>query len=133
MALTLARVDVHFGADHDRHPREHRGETAVEARRQEKRVDDLRPRLAEKPLNAGHVPGPAQARIEAEHSDRDARRANLPADGPKLVDAAHHRLESIGKAAREIEHHLFGPAHLEGVGEVHHANALNGHEPTWAR
>ena len=38
----LALVDVHFGADHDRDAGENRGQPSVQARGEQKRVDDLR-------------------------------------------------------------------------------------------
>ena len=128
VTATLAVVDVVFRADHNRHARQHRGKTAVQARRQQKGMDDVRLRLAQKPPNASDVPGTAQAWIETERRDWNACRSDLAPDGPKVVDGADHRLKSIGQVPYQVEHQILGAADFECLGDVHHTGAVGAHE-----
>ena len=119
----LVLVDVHFGAHHDRYARQNRREAPVQARGQQERVDDLRLRLPQVRADARHVEGTAHARLETEDVDGRAGRPNLLADRPRLVNAAHHWLESRRQVAHQVQHHFLGTADHERMRKVNNTNA----------
>src|SRR5439155_10830148 len=95
-----------------------------EARREQKRVHDLRRGVAQISTDARDVPRTPQAGLEPEHRERRAGLPDLVADRPGVVNAADHRLESRRQAPDEIEHHLFGAADHEGMGQIHDTRTL---------
>jgi len=125
-------VDVHFGADDDRDAREDGGQPSVQARRQKKRVHDLRPGLAQVALNAGDIAEPSNAWREPEDRHRRAGLADFFANRTRFVDAADHRLESRWQMTDQVEDHLLRPADHECVCEIDDANAAARHA-AWVR
>jgi hypothetical protein len=129
----LAFVDVHLGANHDRHVLEQRREPSVQARRQEKRMENGGPLVTQIAPDAAEVARAAQPGCETEHRYRRSCLADLLADRSRVVNAAHDRLKSRRQMLNQIEHHFFGATDGEGVRHIDHADTRLGHEATCAR
>ena len=124
---TLSLVDVDFGADHDRHSREDRGKPAVQARREQERVDDLRlngPKVTRNPEYVARTP---HARCEPQDGDRRPGAANLVANRSCLMNAADGRREPARQPSNEVEDHFLGAADHERVSKVDNSNGGGGH------
>ena len=59
--------------------------------------------------------------------------ANLFTDRSRLVDAADDRLESIRQVTDQVEDHLLGATHHEGMSHEHDARAPRRHGVAYAR
>ena len=78
MRQLFSLVDVDFSADHDRNARHHRGESSVQAAREQESVDDVGVQVMERVAQPEYVNGTPQARREAQH---------IPVEGQRPLDA----------------------------------------------
>ena len=90
-------------------------------------MDDVGAGPPKEMRDAKEIPRPPQPWIDAKRRDRNASRMNFSSDRTELVNRADHRLEPSRKMLDEIERQFFGAAHLECVGDIHHAHPVCAH------
>ena len=80
-----------------------------------------------------HVERSRHAGRESQHRHRHPGRGNLPANGPRLVDADNSRLEARRQVADQVQDHFFSAADHERVREINHTGTVCALEIAWAR
>ena len=133
----LLLVDVHFGADDDRHPRHHGRKPAIQARGQQECVDDVRSAAIVRSRSISiNCQGFRQPGVTPRTwNSTPVFRISSPI-GPAVFKHRHHGLETLRQVLDQVQHHFLGAADHERVGHVdrrggarheHLVRALKGH------
>jgi hypothetical protein len=115
MMRLLVRVDVHLSTDNDRHSGEHRSETPVQTRGQQKRVNDGRAHTRQVTTNRHNVERPAPPGLDAQYLERHAGSPDLLADGTGMVNTPHRWFEPRRQVPYQVQHHLLRASDHERV------------------
>ena len=124
-------VNVDLGADHDRHARKDRGEAAVQARGEQKRVHDVGvtitqiARLIASTSNGRRSPGSAPEHVNG----TPVLRISSPI-GPASWMQQTIGSKRVRQVAHQVQHHLLGAADHERMRQI---NDTNGRGPLTRR